>query len=158
MRILGIDPGTHRLGYGVIDKQGSRLVAVTYGCLQTNRLATTAGRLQEIFKEVTNIVTKYSPDQIAIEELYFMQNVTTALRVAEARGVVLLAAVQAGLVIAEYKPNAIKAAVAGYGMASKQQIQKMVQLQLKLTVLPKPDDAADGLAVAMCHALVGRLP
>lgn len=158
MVILGIDPGTHRLGWGAIHVAGSKFTAIEYGCIEPGKDVLPGDRLLEIFTSVSKMITDIRPDSIAIEDLYFAKNVTTGLRVAEARGVVILAARQAGLPIAEYKPNAIKSAVAGFGLAQKPQMQKMVQMLLGLKELPKPDDAADGLAIAICHAVLGRNP
>ena len=156
MRILGLDPGTHRIGYGLIDAQGQKMTAETYGCLETQAGIFPGDRLVEIDQLLASLIHQYRPEVVAIEELYFVQNVTTGLRVAEARGVLVLGSRRAGLPIAEYKPNLIKSTVTGYGLASKQQVQKMVQMLLNLPTLPKPDDAADGLAIAMCHAVLSR--
>jgi crossover junction endodeoxyribonuclease RuvC len=156
MIIMGIDPGTHRLGYGAVHVAGSKLTAITYGCIEPKKDVLAGDRLLEIFDSITRLVSDIKPDSVAIEELFFAKNVTTGLHVAEARGVVILAARQAQVPIAEYKPNAIKSAVAGYGLAQKPQMQKMVQMLLGLKELPKPDDAADGLAIAICHAVLGR--
>ncbi len=137
----------------MIEAQNLNFMSLAYGCVEPKNLVLAGDHLLVIFNEVTKIITEYKPDIMAIEELYFLQNVTTGLRVAEARGVAILAARQALIPIAEYKPNMIKSTVAGYGHATKPQMQKMVQIQLKLATLPKPDDAADGLAIAICHAI-----
>ena len=158
MKILGLDPGTHRIGYGVIEVVGSNLQPTTYGCLETKPAVLLGDRLVEISDTLDTLIRDHQPDAIAIEELYFVQNVTTGLKVAEARGVLLLGARRARIPVAEYKPNLIKSTVAGYGLAGKQQVQRMVQLLLKLPSLPKPDDAADGLAIAITHAILSRNP
>lgn len=154
--ILGIDPGTHRLGYGLIRASGLRIEMLTYGCIEPTGPLEPADRLVVLYDQLVALMKEHKPDQVAVEELYFVKNVTTALRVAEARGVILLAARQQLIHVAEYKPTAIKAAVTGHGQAPKQQMQRMVQLLLKLPTLPRPDDAADGLAIAICHSLLGR--
>lgn len=152
LRILGIDPGTHRLGYGVIDAQGQKLTVVAFGCIEPEKAADPADRLVAIEQALLEVIERTEPGAAAIEELFFAKNVTTAFRVAEARGVAMLTCRRAGLSVAEYKPNIIKQTVTGYGSADKKQIQKMVQMLLKLDMIPKPDDAADGLAVAICAA------
>lgn len=140
----------------MIDAVGSQLAVRTFGCLEPTPAALPGDHLIEINRACRELITAYRPDAVAIEDLHFVQNVTTGLKVAEARGVLVLAVRQAGLLLAEYKPNQIKSTVAGYGLAPKQQIQRMVQLLLKLPTLPKPDDAADGLAIAITHAILGR--
>lgn len=152
MRILGIDPGLAIVGFGIIDKQGSKLTPVQYGCIQTEAQVDPALRLQQIYDTVAAIIEKYKPNCMAIEKLFFNRNVTTAMTVGQARGVLILAAVQKGLLIAEYTPLQIKQAIVGFGRAEKKQIQEMVKMLLHLTVVPKPDDTADALAIAICHA------
>lgn len=156
MKILGLDPGTHRLGWGIIDTHGSQTDLVAFGCLEPGKNLLPADRLVVLYQQLTDLMSLHQPDVVAVEELYFVQNVTTGLRVAEVRGVILLAIRQALLPVAEYKPNLIKATVTGYGHADKRQVQKMVQLLLHLDKPPKPDDAADGLAIALCHAIHAR--
>jgi crossover junction endodeoxyribonuclease RuvC len=153
MRILGIDPGTGILGFGVIeaDKNGAKLVDA--GVIRTPVKEDDAVRLQTIFEELTDIIAETRPTQMAVEKLFFAQNVTTAMTVAQARGVVLLAGKQAGLEIFEYTPLQIKQALTGYGRAEKRQIQEMVRVILKLDVVPKPDDCADALAAAITHSM-----
>ncbi len=153
---MGLDPGTHRLGWGVIAAQGSKTTLTAFGCIEPEVGLLSGDRLVAIHDQVTKLIKQYRPDGVAVEELHFVQNVTTGLKVAEARGVILLAIREAQLPVAEYKPNLIKAAVTGYGHADKRQIQKMVQMLFHLEKPPKPDDAADGLAVALCHALYSR--
>ncbi len=158
MIVLGIDPGTATTGYGLVTEDGAGGVAlVRYGVIQTPAGQPMPERLVTIYGEVAAIIAAHRPSALAIEQLYFGRNVTTALTVGQARGVVLLAAAQAGLTIFEYKPAEIKQALAGYGNASKQQMQEMVRLLLGLDAIPRPDDAADGLAIAICHLHSARL-
>ncbi len=152
MRILGIDPGIAIVGFGFIDKIGHRLVPVQYGCVETEAGTPHPTRLQQVYDSVGSLMDKYKPDAVAVEKLFFNRNVTTAFTVGEARGVMLLAAVQRGIAIAEYTPMQVKQAIVGYGKAEKRQVQEMVKMFLKLTAVPKPDDVADALAIAVCHA------
>lgn len=152
MIILGFDPGTAITGYGVIAQQGNHLKKVTYGAIRTEAKLPMAIRLKEIYGQVGEIIQAYRPDAIAVEELFFNRNVTTALTVGQARGVILLAIANAGMEVAEYTPLQVKQAVVGYGRAEKKQIQEMVKMLLCLPEIPKPDDAADALAIAICHA------
>jgi crossover junction endodeoxyribonuclease RuvC len=152
VRILGIDPGIAIVGFGFIDKIGSKLVPVQYGSIQTEANTDPAIRLREVYDSTKQLIDKYKPEAMAIEKLFFNRNVTTAFTVGQARGVMILAGVQAGLSIAEYTPLQVKQAVVGYGKAEKHQVQEMVKIFLKLTAVPKPDDVADALAVAICHA------
>jgi crossover junction endodeoxyribonuclease RuvC len=148
---LGIDPGTAITGYGVIEGEGDSLVVTTYGAVTTPANQPLAQRLQHIYRELRALIAEWHPDSAAVEELFFSKNARTALSVGHARGVALLALTEAGLPIQEYKPAEVKQAVAGYGNAPKQQVQGMVQLLLNLDEVPRPDDAADALAVAICH-------
>ncbi|WP_166238798.1 crossover junction endodeoxyribonuclease RuvC [Paenibacillus turpanensis] len=152
MRILGIDPGLAIVGFGFIDKLGSRLVPIQYGCIRTEAHTEQTVRLKEIYESAVQLIETYKPDAVAVEKLFFNKNVTTALSVGEARGVILLAAVQKGLPIAEYTPLQVKQAIVGYGRAEKKQVQEMVRMFLHLVAVPKPDDVADALAIAICHA------
>jgi crossover junction endodeoxyribonuclease RuvC len=152
MRILGIDPGIAIVGFGFIDKRGSKLVPVQYGSIQTEAHTDPALRLKTIYEAIHQLIDKYQPEAMAIEKLFFNRNVTTAFTVGQARGVLMLAAVQKGLTIAEYTPLQVKQAIVGYGKAEKRQIQEMVKMFLHLASVPKPDDVADALAVAICHA------
>lgn len=152
MRVLGIDPGIAIVGFGFVDKQGHKLVPVQYGSIQTKAHTDQAVRLQEVYDSMLQLIDTYKPDALAIEKLFFNKNVTTAFTVSEARGVIQLAAVQRGLTIAEYTPLQVKQAIVGYGNAEKKQVQEMVKLFLKLAAVPKPDDVADALAIAICHA------
>lgn len=158
MRILGIDPGTGILGFGVIDVEKGRAQLVDAGVIRTPVKEDDAVRLQTIFEEITDIIASSKPTEMSVEKLYFAQNVTTAMTVAQARGVVLLAGKQAGLTIYEYTPLQIKQAVTGYGRAEKKQIQEMVRTILKLKEVPKPDDCADALAAAITHSMTLKLP
>lgn len=152
MRILGIDPGLAIVGFGFVDKEGHKLTPVQYGCIQTEAHTPDEERLLHVYEGMLQLIDKYKPDAVAMEKLYFARNVTTALPVAQARGVMVLAAVQRNLPIAEYTPMQVKQAIVGYGKAEKKQVQEMVRMFLKLAAVPKPDDVADALAVAICHA------
>jgi crossover junction endodeoxyribonuclease RuvC len=152
MRILGIDPGTASVGYGVIEENDGQVKMVACGVIKTAPAdGTTAERLQIIYSELNRLIDQYHPDSAAVEQLFFGRNITTAISVGQARGVLLLALANAGLPVAEYSPPKIKEAVSGYGNASKRQVQFMVQSMLELEEIPRPDDAADGLAVALTH-------
>jgi crossover junction endodeoxyribonuclease RuvC len=157
LRVLGIDPGLAIVGFGFIDKRGSSLVPVQYGCIQTEAHTDPALRLQQIYESTIQLIEKYEPNAMAVEKLFFNRNVTTALSVGQARGVLLLAAVQKGLAIAEYTPLQVKQAIVGYGNAEKKQVQHMVKMFLHLSAVPKPDDVADALAIAICHAHASTL-
>ena len=149
MRILGLDPGTATVGYGVIDDVDGRVAVVTFGAITTRpKDGDAARRLQIIFEKLNDLIVEFRPDAAAVEKLFFGKNITTAISVGQARGVLLLALANAGIPVSEYSPPEIKEAVSGYGNASKQQVQYMVQNVLGLDEIPKPDDAADGLAVA----------
>lgn len=152
MRILGIDPGTGILGFGVIDVIKGKPQLVDAGVIRTPVHEEDAVRLETIFAELNAIIADTKPTHMSVEKLFFARNVTTAITVAQARGVVLLAGKQAGLELAEYTPLQIKMAITGYGRADKKQMQEMVRLHLGLTEVPKPDDCADALAAALTHA------
>ncbi|WNQ12993.1 crossover junction endodeoxyribonuclease RuvC [Paenibacillus aurantius] len=152
MRILGIDPGIAIVGFGFIDKQGSKLTPVQYGSIQTEAHTDPGQRLKDVYDSAVHLIEKYKPDAMAIEKLFFNRNVTTAFTVAQARGVLILAAVQKGIPVGEYTPLQVKQATVGYGKAEKKQVQEMVRMFLNLSAVPKPDDVADALAVAICHA------
>ncbi|MGH7237717.1 MAG: crossover junction endodeoxyribonuclease RuvC [Candidatus Saccharimonadales bacterium] len=156
MRILGIDPGTGILGFGVIEVVKNRPALVEAGVIRTPVHEDAAVRLKTIFDELTEIIKDTKPAVMSVEKLFFAQNVTTAMTVAQARGVVLLCGQQAKLEIAEYTPLQIKQAITGYGRAEKKQIQEMVRVILQLKVIPKPDDAADALAAAITHSMTTR--
>lgn len=152
MLILGIDPGTAIMGYGLIEKKGQNLRPVAYSCWRTPADLGMPQRLQILYRSLEEIIRKYLPDVIAVEELFFNRNTTTALTVGQARGVVLLCAAQNNIEFAEYTPLQVKQAVVGYGNADKKQVQYMVKALLALQEEPKPDDTADALAIAICHA------
>ena len=156
MRIIGIDPGTGILGFGVIDVNGAKASLVTAGVITTPAHTPLDERLEEIFDGLTEIIADTNPDQMSIERLFFAQNVTTAMAVSHARGVAILTGRKAKLAIAEYTPLQIKQTLTGYGKADKKQVQEMVRLQLNLKEIPKPDDAADALAAAITHAMMSR--
>lgn len=152
MIILGIDPGTAIMGYGLIEQKGHNLSALDYSCWRTPAHTPLAERLLMLYEQIAPYLRLHTPDHIAVEELFFNRNTTTALAVGHARGVVLLAGAQQGLPIYEYTPLQVKQAVVGYGKAEKNQVQQMVKGLLSLDEIPKPDDTADALAVAICHA------
>lgn len=157
MRIIGIDPGTGILGFGVIDVNGSKITLVEAGVIRTPAHTPHAERLEEIFDGLTEIIESTKPQAFSIEKLFFTKNVTTAMSVAEARGVSILVAHKAGLPIAEYTPPQIKQTLTGYGNAGKKQVQEMVRIQLGLKEVPKPDDCADALAAAITHSHMSRM-
>lgn len=152
MRVLGIDPGTATTGFGVVDFVGGKPVFVDAGVITTKPDTVMSKRLDIIYKELGEIIAELKPDCVGMELLYFATNVTTAMTVAQARGVAMLAVEQAGLELGEYTPLQIKQAITGYGKADKKQMQEMVKMLLGLNAVPKPDDAADGLAIAITHA------
>ena len=157
MRILGIDPGTGILGFGVIDAGGNNKVKlVDGGVIRTPVKQEDSLRLETIYDELTEIIKLHKPDVMSVEKLFFAQNVTTAMTVSQARGVVLLAGVKSGLQLFEYTPLQIKQALTGYGRADKKQIQEMVRIILALEQIPQPDDCADALAAAICHSMTAR--
>ena len=156
MRIIGIDPGTGILGFGIIEVTRGKATMIDAGVIRTPVKEDDAVRLQTIFDELTEIIKETKPEHMSVEKLFFAQNVTTAMTVAQARGVVLLCGKQAGLSIAEYTPLQIKQAVTGYGRADKKQIQEMVRVILQLKEVPKPDDCADALAAAITHSMTVR--
>ena len=156
MIVIGIDPGVARLGYGVIQVEKGVITPLCYGCIQTKAGRRQAERLLTIYTEITALLTKYSPDFLAIEKLFFTKNVTSAMSVSEVRGVILLAAEQHHIPVEEYTPNQIKQAITGSGRADKEQMQEMIKRLLHLDEVPKPDDAADGLSIALCHIHIMR--
>lgn len=153
MRILGIDPGYAIVGYGIIESENGKLRPLDYGAIETSAKLSTAERLSEIERRVTELVTEIKPDEIALEELFFNTNITTGIKVAQARGVILLSCFKICDKLFEYTPLQIKSTVTGNGTAAKTQVQFMVKSLLRLRETPKPDDAADALAAAICHAL-----
>ncbi|MDQ3943215.1 MAG: crossover junction endodeoxyribonuclease RuvC [Actinomycetota bacterium] len=155
--ILGIDPGTATMGWGVIRQDGNRLRYVQHGAVRTPPAWEMPRRLSRLFDGVTELVRGYRPEAVAVEELFFNTNVTTAITVGQARGVALLAAYRAGIEVFEYTPLQVKQAITSYGRADKRQVQEMVRTLLNLREIPRPDDAADGLAIAICHAFSSRM-
>lgn len=152
MIVLGIDPGTAALGYGIVDRTAGSLRAVDHGCLVTSPDLALGDRLVSIHRLVADLIATHQPDLVAVERVYFSRNAQTAMAVGHARGVVLLAAAEAGVPLREATPNEVKMAVAGYGAADKEQVGRMVALVLGLAAVPTPDDAADALAIAICIA------
>lgn len=156
MRIIGIDPGTGILGFGIIELHNGKPLLVDAGVIRTPVKEDDALRLHTIYDELTAIIAAAKPQVMAVEKLFFARNVTTAMAVAQARGVVLLCGQQAGLELSEYTPMQIKQAITGYGRADKRQMQEMVRVLLQLVEAPKPDDCADALAAALTHAATCR--
>ncbi|MDD5589572.1 MAG: crossover junction endodeoxyribonuclease RuvC [Candidatus Portnoybacteria bacterium] len=150
MIILGIDPGNALMGYGLIEDLGGKIKFIEYGCFATEKNLKPALRLEKIFKELSALIKKYKPETIAMESLFFFKNQKTIIKVSQAQGIVMLAAALEKLPIVEFTPPQVKQAVTGYGKAEKQQVQKMVKAILNLKEIPKPDDAADALAIAIC--------
>lgn len=151
LKIMGIDPGLATLGYAFVEKNNNSFQLIEYDVIETSSETTDVKRLKEIYKRLQDLIKKNHPDCMAVEELFFNKNVKTAIRVGQARGVILLAGADAGLKVSEYTPLQVKQAVVGYGRASKHQVQHMVKALLNLESIPEPDDAADALAVAICH-------
>lgn len=152
MIIIGIDPGYAIVGIGVVEYKGNKFRTLEYNAITTPAGMPTVERLKKIYTEITSYIIKYDPDAAAIEELFFNSNQKTAINVAQARGVLLVAAANANIPIYEYTPLQVKQSVTGYGRADKAQVQQMVKTLLGLNAIPKPDDAADALAIAICHA------
>ncbi|MBC7943520.1 crossover junction endodeoxyribonuclease RuvC [Candidatus Saccharibacteria bacterium] len=157
MKIIGIDPGTGILGFGVIEVTKGKMKLIDAGVITTPAHTAHDIRLEDIFDNLTDIIALNQPDVMSIEKLFFAQNVTTAMTVAEARGVAILAGRKGGMPVAEYTPLQIKQTVTGYGKADKKQVQEMVRMQLGLAEVPKPDDCADALAAAITHSLMTRV-
>ena len=151
MIVIGIDPGLATVGFGVLRTENGKITPISYGCIRTSADKQTPQRLLEIFTEITSLFEKYEPEVIAVEKLFFSKNVTNALSVSESRGVIFLAAQQKNIPIFEYTPNQVKQAITGSGSADKKQVQEMIKRLLDLVEIPKPDDAADGLSIALCH-------
>ncbi len=151
IRIIGIDPGVAITGYALIEESESDFTCITSGCIRTKKDLPSAERLQAIHDQVFELITSYNPQILAVEKIFFSKNVRTAFQVGEARGVIILAGARSGLDLFEYTPLQVKQAVAGYGKAEKVQVQKMVQMLLKLPHKPTVDDEADAMAVALCH-------
>ena len=158
MRVIGIDPGYAIVGWGVVDYVGNRFAPVGYGAVLTDKDTPFEQRLAEIYTGVQDILRRYRPEALSLEKLFYQHNQTTVIGVAEARGVILLAAAQAGVPVFEYTPMQVKQAVTGYGKALKPQVQEMTRRLLGLPAIPKPDDAADALALAICHGQAAGSP
>ena len=152
MKIVGIDPGIGRAGWGIVDVTGGKVTAVKYGCIETTKEQGIGERLKNVYDQVMEIVGESKPDALAIEELFFNTNVTTAFAVGQARGVILLAAEQFAIPVTSYTPQQIKIGVTGYGRSDKKQVAQMVKTILHLQTLPKLDDTTDALAIAITHA------
>jgi crossover junction endodeoxyribonuclease RuvC len=152
MKILGIDPGTATTGFGLITKEGPKLTKIDCGVISTSKDLDMPKRLSILFNDLQEIVQTHKPDVMSVEKLFFTNNITTAMTVSQARGIVLLVASQNNIPIAEYTPLQVKMSATGYGKATKKQEHEMVKKILKLNVIPKPDDAADALAIAICHS------
>jgi crossover junction endodeoxyribonuclease RuvC len=152
MKILGIDPGTATTGFGLITKEGPKLTKLDCGVISTPKDLEMSERLNILYKDLQQIIKSHKPDAMAVEKLFFTNNITTAMTVSQARGIVLLVASQNNIPIAEYTPLQVKMSATGYGKATKKQVQEMIKKILKLDDIPKPDDAADALAVAICHS------
>ena len=160
MRILGIDPGYATIGFGLVEAERGQVHMVTYGAITTPAGIPLSRRLYQILTDMEDLIQQVKPDVIAVEELFFNTNITTGIAVAHGRGVILCAAEKSGIPLYEYTPSQVKAAVTGYGKAEKQQVMDMTKRLLKLKAVPRPDDAADALALALCHArsATSRLP
>lgn len=152
MKILGIDPGTQVAGYGVIETTGSKVIALEYGSIKPNKNQNFPQRLKTIHDKIMDIISKHQPDQMAIEEVFYGKNIKAAIKIGEGRGIVFLCAATANIPITEYAATVIKKAVVGNGHAHKCQVQEMVKIILGLTEIPKPADASDALAIAICHS------
>lgn len=152
MIILGIDPGIARLGYGIIAEGHGKTKTITYGCFETKKSDPHEKRLKTVHNELMRLIKKYKPQRVAVEKLFFSKNVKTALQVGEARGVIMLTCAELNVPIFEISPKEVKQSLTGYGQADKLQMQKMIQLILGLNEIPKPDDAADALAIALAGA------
>ena len=152
LRILGIDPGLATVGFSIVDVEKSKMRLVTCGVISTPAHTSLSSRLDRIFEDMNDLISSFSPDVMSIEELFFNTNITTGIAVAHARGVILLSAYRAGVQVFEYTPLQVKQAVVGYGRAEKNQVIDMVRRILSLPTAPKPDDAADAVALAICHA------
>lgn len=152
MRILGVDPGVATVGFAVLDSEKNRQSLVTCGVITTPAKTQLSSRLERIYRDLNELIAQFSPAVMAVEELFFSKNITTGIAVAHGRGVILLSGHQAGLQIYEYTPMQVKQAVVGYGLAEKKQVMEMVRRLLHLQAVPRPDDAADAVAIALCHA------
>jgi len=152
MLILGIDPGTARIGVGLIEYKNKKAALVAFDCLTTKPEETTAERLNDLYQKLTKFIKKHKPEIITVEDIFFFKNTKTIIKVSQARGVILLAAARQNIEVREFTPLQVKQAITGYGRAEKKQMQQMVKVVLNLKEIPRPDDAADALAVAVCCA------
>lgn len=157
MLVLGVDPGIQRTGWGLVEATNSTFKALKYGCIETSPKKTTEERLQEVYSQISKIISSQKPDVLAIEDLFFGNNSKTALVVGQSRGVILLAAFQNNLEVNVYTPLQVKLGLTGYGKAEKSQVGQMVKTILKLDSIPKPDDTADALAICLTHAFSAKL-
>jgi crossover junction endodeoxyribonuclease RuvC len=157
MLVLGVDPGTALCGYGLVRSEEDELSLVAYGAVSTSANSALPPRLLQIYKKLSDLVREYRPDAAVVEKLFFAKNARTALAVGHARGIALLVTAQADLPLFEYTPNEVKQAIVGYGGADKRQMQQMVRVLLKLDFVPEPDDAADAIAIAICHLQTAHL-
>jgi crossover junction endodeoxyribonuclease RuvC len=157
MVILGVDPGTARLGWGIVKSEKGSQTVGAYGCLETKKTKAESVRLKELFDQFTRVLKKLKPDAVAVEDIFFFKNQKTVIKVSQARGVILLAAQLQNMPAFSYSPLQVKMAVTGYGRADKRQVQQMTKSILKLPVIPKPDDTADALAVALTHAFTHKM-
>lgn len=151
MIVVGIDPGLATVGFGVIRKEDRKITPISYGCIRTAGEKKAPERLLEIYDEIRSLLEKYDPEAVAVEKLFFTKNVTSGMGVSEARGVIFLAAAQRNIPVFEYTPNKVKQAITGSGRANKKQMQEMIMRLLGLDEIPRPDDAADGLSIALSH-------
>lgn len=151
MRVLGIDPGTAIVGYSIIDYKNNKIQLIDYGCIYTNKEDSLSLRLEQVYLRVESLINLYKPNHMAIEELFFFKNQKTIISVAQSRGVIILKAQLSGLDIYNYTPLQVKTGITGYGRANKKQVQEMTKIILKLSEIPKPDDAADAIAIAINH-------
>ncbi len=157
MTILGVDPGTARIGWGLIEEQGGKITAKAYGCITTDKTDSPAERLSQLYTAFTKLLKTYKPKEMGVEDLFFATNAKTAIAVGQARGVILLAAAQAHIPVSSYSPMTVKKTICGSGSADKMQIGKMITLILNLKEIPKPDDTADALAIATTHGFSYKL-
>ena len=151
MKILGVDPGTATTGYGMISAWGKKIKVLSYGCIKTEISKTPEKRLEQIYKQMKSLLKKEKPHIVSIEKLFFFKNMKTAMAVSQAKGVILMACSEKRIPVVEYAPLEVKQALAGYGRATKKDIQQVVKRILRLEEIPRPDDAADALAIALCH-------
>ncbi len=155
--ILGVDPGTARIGWGLVEEHAGKIKAIAYGCITTDKISSAPDRLLTLHTEFTRLLKKYKPREMGVEDLFFSNNAKTAIAVGQARGVILLAAAQANIPVSSYGPGTVKKTICGSGSADKSQVGKMVTVLLRLKETPKPDDTADALAIAVTHGFSYKL-